>query len=176
MTNPLLNPASLQDYSAIRPEHVVPAITQLLDQARAAVNKAADPTTPATWQTVVEAVDDATEPLWRAWSAVGHLNAVMNTPELRAAYNEALPLVTEFSTWVGLHESLYQQYRRLRASTEFDTLPPARQRIIELALRDFRLSGVELPEHLRARYADLSEQEARSEEHTSELQSRPHLV
>lgn len=168
MTNPLLSPGDLQDYSAIRPEHVMPAITQLLERARAAVETVADPKRPATWSNIVDALDDATEPLWRAWSAVGHLNAVVNTPALRAAYNEALPLVTEFATWVGLHEGLYQQYKRLRESPEFAALPAHRQRIIELALRDFRLSGVELPEHLRARYAELSEQEAQISQKFSE--------
>ncbi|GAA5235683.1 M3 family metallopeptidase [Verticiella sediminum] len=160
MTNPLLNIGELQDFAAIRPEHVEPAIDTLLARARAAIEKAADPATPATWEAVIDAIDDAGEPLWRAWSAVGHLNAVVNTPELRAAYNAALPKVTEFSTWVGLHEGLYRQYKRLREDAGFAALSPTRQRIIELALRDFRLSGVELPQPQRERFAELSEEQA----------------
>src|SRR5690606_10922908 len=112
MSNPLLETGEFQDYARIQPEHVVPAITQLLERARVAVDRAADPALPAEWDTIVTPLEDASEPLWRAWSAVGHLNAVVNTPELRAAYNEALPAVTEFATWTGLHEGLYRQYKR----------------------------------------------------------------
>src|SRR5690554_776544 len=117
MTNPLLLTHDLLDFAAIRPEHIVPAIRQRLEEARQAVERIASPETPATWENVADALDDATEPLWRAWSAAGHLNAVVNTPELRAAYNEALPEVVAFSTWLGLHEGLYRQYRRIRESS-----------------------------------------------------------
>ncbi|MBU4610177.1 M3 family metallopeptidase [Achromobacter sp. GG226] len=167
MTNPLLHIGELQAFADIRPEHVEPAIDALLVQARDAVERAADPALPATWEAVVDPLDAATEPLWRAWSAVGHLNAVVNTPELRAAYNAALPKVTEFSTWVGLHEGLYRQYRRLHESVAAE-LPATRQRILELALRDFRLSGVELPPEQRARFAEISEAEAAASQKFSE--------
>lgn len=168
MTNPLLTIGEFQDYAAIRPEHIVPAIEHWLGEARAAVDNAADPALPPTWDAIILPLEDATEPLWRAWSAVGHLNAVVNTPELRAAYNAALPSVTEFGTWTGLHEGLYRQYKRLRDDAGFAELSPTRQRIIELALRDFRLSGVELPADQRARYAELSEKEAQVSQTFSE--------
>ncbi|MCK9509821.1 MAG: M3 family metallopeptidase [Pigmentiphaga sp.] len=168
MSNPLLHADGLQDFAAIRPDHIGPAVGELLAQARAAVERAADPATPATWEHLVDALDDATEPLWRAWSAAGHLNAVVNTPELREAYNEALPQVVEFSTWVGLHEGLYRQYRRLRDSAHFNDLPPVRQRIVELGLRDFRLSGVELPPADRKRFASLHERHAEVSQKFSE--------
>ena len=104
--NPLLAPVSdLVDYAAVTPAHIVPAVEELLGIARQAVEHAADPSLPATWEAVAEPLDTASERLWRAWSVAGHLNAVVNTPELREAY-AALPLVTEFSTWVGLHEGL----------------------------------------------------------------------
>src|SRR5690606_14508542 len=110
--NPLLSPiSSLIDYSRVTPEHIEPAIAALIDETRAAVERGADPSLPATWEAIVEPLEDASEKLWRAWSVAGHLNAVVNTPELRAAYNQCLPLVTEFSTWVGLHEGLYAQYK-----------------------------------------------------------------
>ncbi len=168
MTNPLLNIGELQDYAAIQPGHVAPAIESLLAAARTAVDHAADPALPPTWAAVIDPLDDASEPLWRAWSAVGHLNAVVNTPELRAAYNEALPKITEFATWVGLHEGLYQQYRRLHDDAGFAALSPTRQRIIELALRDFRLSGVELPADQRERFAEISDQQAQVSQKFSE--------
>ncbi|OZI53894.1 M3 family metallopeptidase [Bordetella genomosp. 5] len=169
MTNPLLAPvADLVDYAAVKPAHIVPAIEDLLASARKAVEHAADPSLEASWEAVVEPLDSASERLWRAWSVAGHLNAVVNTPELREAYNAALPLVTEFSTWVGLHEGLYRQYQRLAAAPDFASWDPVRRRVIELALRDFRLSGVELVGPARERYAEISDREAQVSQKFSE--------
>jgi oligopeptidase A len=167
--NPLLAPVSdLVDYAAVTPAHIVPAVEELLGIARQAVEHAADPSLPATWEAVAEPLDTASERLWRAWSVAGHLNAVVNTPELREAYNAALPLVTEFSTWVGLHEGLYKQYQRLAAAPDFAAWTPVRRRIVEMALRDFRLSGVELQGADRERYAAISDREAQASQKFSE--------
>ncbi|MFD4839046.1 M3 family metallopeptidase [Achromobacter sp. NPDC058515] len=167
--NPLLAPVSdLVDYAAVKPGHIVPAVEELLGIARQAVDHAADPALAPTWKAVVEPLDTASERLWRAWSVAGHLNAVVNTPELREAYNAALPLVTEFSTWVGLHEGLYKQYQRLAAAPDFASWTPVRRRIVEMALRDFRLSGVELQGADRERYAAISDREAQASQKFSE--------
>jgi oligopeptidase A len=167
--NPLLAPVSdLVDYAAVKPGHIVPAVEELLGVARRAVDLAAAPALAPTWEAVVEPLDTASERLWRAWSVAGHLNAVVNTPELREAYNAALPLVTEFSTWVGLHEGLYKQYQRLAAAPDFASWPPVRRRIVEMALRDFRLSGVELQGADRERYAAISDREAQASQKFSE--------
>lgn len=167
--NPLLAPVSeLVDYAAVKPAHIVPAVEELLGIARKAVDQAADPALAPTWEAVAEPLDTASERLWRAWSVAGHLNAVVNTPELREAYNAALPLVTEFSTWVGLHEGLYKQYQRLAASPDFASWTPVRRRIVEMALRDFRLSGVELQGADRERYAQISDREAQASQKFSE--------
>lgn len=167
--NPLLAPVSeLVDYAAVKPGHIVPAVEELLGIARQAVDQAADPALAPTWEAVVEPLDTASERLWRAWSVAGHLNAVVNTPELREAYNAALPLVTEFSTWVGLHEGLYKQYQRLAAAPDFASWTPVRRRIVEMALRDFRLSGVELQGADRERYAAISDREAQASQKFSE--------
>lgn len=167
--NPLLAPVSeLVDYAAVKPAHIVPAVEELLSIARKAVDQAADPALAPTWEAVVEPLDTASERLWRAWSVAGHLNAVVNTPELREAYNAALPLVTEFSTWVGLHEGLYKQYQRLAAAPDFASWTPVRRRIVEMALRDFRLSGVELQGADRERYAQISDREAQASQKFSE--------
>lgn len=167
--NPLLVPVSdAIDYQKVRPEHIEPAIRQGIDAARQAIERAASPDTPATYDAVVDAIDDVSGPLWRAWSVAGHLNAVVNTPELRDAYNQCLPLVTEFSTWVGLHTGLYQQYRRLAESPAFHSLPAPRQRVVTLALRDFRLGGVELEGQARERYAEISDQQAQASQKFSE--------
>ena len=167
--NPLLAPVSeLVDYAAVKPAHIVPAVEELLGIARKAVDQAADPALAPTWEAVAEPLDTASERLWRAWSVAGHLNAVVNTPELREAYNAALPLVTEFSTWVGLHEGLYKQYQRLAAAPDFASWTPVRRRIVEMALRDFRLSGVELQGADRERYAQISDREAQASQKFSE--------
>ncbi len=167
--NPLLAPVSeLVDYAAVKPAHIVPAVEELLGIARQAVDQAADPALAPTWEAVIEPLDTASERLWRAWSVAGHLNAVVNTPELREAYNAALPLVTEFSTWVGLHEGLYKQYQRLAAAPDFANWTPVRRRIVEMALRDFRLSGVELQGADRERYAEISDREAQASQKFSE--------
>jgi len=160
-SNPLLAPVSdLIDYAAITPAHIGPAIDTLLAHARAAVDAAADPALPATWDAIVAPLDAACAPLWRAWSVASHLNAVVNTPDLRAAYNAALPKVSAFGTWLGLHVGLYRQYQRLHDAADFTTQPAVRQRVINLALRDFRLSGVELQGEARQRYAAISERSA----------------
>lgn len=168
-SNPLLAPIdSLIDYAAIEPNHIEPAVSELIRDARIAVEKSANPRIEASWASFIEPLEDASEKLWRAWSVVGHLNAVVNTPALREAYNQCLPLITEFSTWAGLHTGLYAQYKRLKADPKFHDLSPARQRIVELALRDFRLSGVELQGKQRERYAEISDQEAQASQKFSE--------
>lgn len=167
--NPLLAPiTSLLDYAAIRPEHIETAIPELIEQARAAVEQVANSTEPPSWETIVDPLEDASERLWRAWSVAGHLNGVLNTAEIRSAYNACLPAITAYSTWVGLHKGLYAQYRRLRESATFHALSPARQRIVELALRDFRLSGVELEGEARQRYTEISDEAAQVSQKFSE--------
>jgi oligopeptidase A len=169
MMNPLLaSMDTLIDYAAIKPDHIAPAIEQLLGVAREAVTAAANPALEASWDAIVTPLDDASEPLWRAWSVAGHLNAVVNTPELRDVYNAMLGQITEFSTWVGLHVGLYTQYQRLHSSPDFKDWSPARKRVIELALRDFKLSGVELQGEARARYAAVSDQQSQVSQKFSE--------
>ncbi len=167
--NPLLVPAdAFIDYAAVRPAHLEPAIRQLISDTRAAIEAAAADTAPVTWENLVEAIEDPSERLNRAWSVAGHLNSVVNTPELRDAYNACLPLMSEFSTWVGLHTGLYQRYRELANSPAYAALSPTRRRIVDLALRDFRLSGVELEGAARETYARNAEQQAQASQKFSE--------
>ncbi|KAA1016027.1 M3 family metallopeptidase [Paraburkholderia panacisoli] len=158
--NPLLDFSDLPRFGEIRPEHVTPALDVLLADAAAAVERAALPITPASWADVVEPVERATEPLSRAWSVVGHLNAVADTPELRAAYGENLPRVTEFWSSVGQNLALYEKYKALNASSDFASLTGERKKILGNALRDFRLSGAELPEDQKPHFAELQERQA----------------
>jgi len=159
-SNPLLDFSGLPRFDAIRPEHVTPAIEQLIADARQVVQQLEAPADSVSWDSFVVPLEEATEHLGRAWGMVNHLNHVMDTPELRAAYNENQPKVTEFWTELGQNEALFDKYKQLRASGEYETLTPARKRIVENALRDFRLGGAELPEKQKQRFAEIQEQQA----------------
>lgn len=155
--NPLLDFSGLPRFDAIQPDHVGPAIDVLLAEAESAV-KAAESVRPVSWSTFVEPLDDATERLWRAWGQVGHLQGVVNTPELREAYNSNLPKVTRFGSALGQNLALFEQYRALAASEEATQYDPARRKVLDNALRDFRLGGAELDEAGKARYSAIREE------------------
>ena len=157
MTNPLLDFTGLPRFDAITPEHVTPAIDALLEQARAAV-AAARSVSPVTWESFVVPLDDATERLYRAWGQVSHLESVVNTPELRAVYNENLPKVTRFGSEVAQDLGLYAQYRKLADSPEAAGFDEARKQVLAQSLRSFRLGGAELDEAGKARFAAIREE------------------
>jgi oligopeptidase A len=162
-SNPLLDFSGLPRFDAIRPEHVTPAIEQLIAEARKVVDSLEAPSADnsVSWDNFVVPLEEATERLGRAWGVVNHLNHVMDTPELRATYNENQPKVTEFWTELGQNEALFGKYKQLHASPEFVNLTPARKRIVENALRDFRLGGAELPEKQKERFAEIQEEQAK---------------
>jgi oligopeptidase A len=161
VSNPLLDFSGLPRFDAIRPEHVTPAIEQLIADARQVVQQVEAPAGTVTWDNFVVPLEEATERLGRAWGVVNHLNHVMDTPELRAVYNENQPKVTEFWTELGQNEALFGKYKQLRAGADFATLSLARKRIVENALRDFRLGGAELPEKQKERFAEIQEEQAK---------------
>ncbi|MBS0308033.1 MAG: M3 family metallopeptidase [Proteobacteria bacterium] len=158
--NPLLDFSDLPRFDAIKPEHVTPAVDGLIAQSRAVVTQLEAPMAQVSWENFVEPLENATEKLSRAWGVVGHLNAVADTPELRAAYNENLPKVTEFWTELAQNLALFEKYKALQASPAFAALSMARQKIITNAVRDFRLGGAELPENKKERFAEIQEQHA----------------
>jgi oligopeptidase A len=155
--NPLLDFSGLPRFDTIRPEHVGPAIDTLLAEAEAAV-KHAETVSPVTWDSFVVPLDDATEKLWRAWGQVNHLQGVLNSPELRKAYNDNLPRITRFSSAIGQNLALFSQYRALAEATDPATLDAARAKTLDNALRDFRLGGAELPDAQKARFAAVREE------------------
>ena len=157
MTNPLLDFFGLPRFDAIRAEHVAPAIDELLSEAEAAVERAGA-VAPVTWDRFITPLEDATERLGRAWGQVTHLQSVMNTPELREAYNAALPRVTGFFSALAQDQALYAQYRALADAPEFQDYDAARRKAVENALRDFRLGGAELPDAQRARFAEVQQE------------------
>jgi oligopeptidase A len=156
--NPLLDFSSLPRYSEIKPEHVTPAIDTLLAQSRAVLAQAADAATPATWAAFVEPMDDANERLSRAWGQVSHLHSVLDSPELREVYNENLPKITQFYAELGQNLALFHKYKALAASPEFFGLSPARKKIIDNELRDFKLGGADLPEDQKPRFMAIQEE------------------
>jgi oligopeptidase A len=156
--NPLLDFSSLPRFSTIKPADVKPAVDQLIADARATVETIATATVPPTWENFVTPLDDVTERLSRAWGVVGHLNAVVNSPELRDAYNGMLPTVTDF--WAGLSqdERLFAKYKQIRASSGIFGLNAAQNKAIDNELRDFVLGGAELPADKKARFKAVQEE------------------
>ncbi len=155
--NPLLDFSGLPRFAQIKPEHIAPAIAQLLAENRALLTKLTSDLTAPTWQNFVAPMEDANERLSRAWGPAGHLNAVMNSPELREAYNATLPMITQFYTELGQNLELFKKFKALQQSDEYAGLSAARQKIIRNELRDFRLGGAELPEQQKARYLKIQE-------------------
>ncbi len=158
--NPLLSLDALPAWDRIRPEHVAPAVDALLAEADAALEQAVSTATPADYDALSAVLDVATERLGRAWGAVRHLNAVMDTPELRAAYTENLPRITEFHTRMGADERLYAKYKAILAAPAAAALSPARRKALSNAVRDFVLSGAELQGEAKARFTQIQERQA----------------
>ena len=160
MHNPLLTPEGLPAFDAIRPEHVAPAIDELLAAASAALEQAVGPDVPADFDALSRVLSVATEQLGRAWGAVSHLSHVADTPELRAAHAAALPKVTEFTVRQGSDERLYAKYRALADSPAAAQLSAPRREALSHWLRDFKLGGADLQGEAKARYAAIQDRMA----------------
>ena len=168
MTNPLLEAHDLPAFAHIAPADVGPAIDVLLRDAEAALELVTSDAFPADYDALSSILDVATERLGRAWSAVSHLNAVADTPELRAAYNENLPRITAFHTRLGADERLYAKYKAVLASPQAATLSAPRRQVLAHAMRDFVLSGAELHGEAKARFAVIRERLAALSQQYSE--------
>jgi oligopeptidase A len=156
MNNPLLDFSNLPLFDRIRPEHVTPALDALLADAEAALSTVTAPEFPAQWAAIAGVLDIATEHLGRAWGAVSHLNSVADTPELRAAFNAALPKVTEFWTRLGADERLYAKYKAIDPAS----LNAEQKQAHKNAMRNFVLGGAELTGVDRERFAKIQERQA----------------
>lgn len=155
MTNPLLTFQGLPPFSAIRPEDIVPAVSAALDDCRAVVEKVVAQPGPFTWDNLCQPLAEVDDRLSRIWSPVSHLNSVKNSPELREAYEQSLPLLSEFGTWVGQHAGLYNAYRNLKQGDAFNQLTKAQQKAVDNSLRDFELSGIGLDAEKQKRYGEI---------------------
>ncbi|MRI33349.1 oligopeptidase A [Endozoicomonas sp. OPT23] len=155
MTNPLLEQCELPPFTKITPEQVKPAVEQIISDSEAAIEKLLNETTSFSWSSLQEPMDSIGDRLSQSWSPVGHMNAVVNSDELRDAYNSCLPLLSEYSTKMGQNQKLYQAYFSLSESGEFNKLDSAQQKVIEDNLRDFKLAGVALSEDKKVRYGEI---------------------
>ncbi|MCG2578529.1 M3 family metallopeptidase [Dechloromonas sp. XY25] len=156
--NPLLDFSDLPRFDLIQPEHVKPAIESLLADGRTLIERLTAESTPATWTDFAGALSDGLEGFGRAWGIVGHLHSVNDVPAWREAYNEMLPEVSRFYTELGQNLALFDKYRALKGRPEYATLSREQQKIIDNEIRDFRLSGAELPEDQKPRYQAIMEE------------------
>ena len=157
-TNALLDFSGLPRFDAITPSDVQPAIDLLLANNRALVERLTSDEVPATWSTFAAPLADEIEQLSRAWGVVGHLHSVNDIPEWREAYNGMLPEVSRFFAELGQNLKLFAKYKAIRESSKYATLTPAQRKIVDNEIRDFRLSGAELPEDQKPRFQAISEE------------------
>lgn len=155
MTNPLLEKHELPPFDLIQAEHVIPAIDEILADNRSKV-EALLKQDKFTWDNLIKPLEELDDRLQQAFSPVSHMNSVVNTPELRDAYNEALPKLSEYHTEMGQKAELFKAYESIRNSDEFGGLEQAQKKTIDNALRDFKLSGIDLPEEDKKRFAEIS--------------------
>lgn len=156
--NPLLDFSDLPRFDQIQPEHVKPAITQLLAEGRVLIERLTADTTPATWGDFAGALSEGLEGFGRAWGVVGHLHSVNDIPAWREAYNEMLPEVSRFYSELGQNLKLFDKYRALKKSEAYATLTAEQQKIVDNEIRDFRLGGAELPEDQKPRFQAIMEE------------------
>ena len=154
MANPLLETSDLPQFSKIKPEHIQPAVEQLIQECRKTTEQVLNQPN-FSWENFCQPLAEVNERLSRAWSPVSHLNAVKNSPELREVYQACLPLLAEYGTWVGQHQGLYNAYLQLKNSAEFANYSQAQKKAIENSLRDFELSGISLPAEQQKRYGEI---------------------
>lgn len=161
MNNPLLENSTLPQFSKIKPEHIEPAIDSLLSEARLVIEQHLQATTDYSWGNLVEPIENIEDKLNKAWSPISHMNSVVNTDELRNAYNACLPKLSEYSTEMGQNKALFNAYQYISDSDAYPSLDTAQQKIITNALRDFRLSGIDLTEAKQQRYKEISQELSR---------------
>ncbi len=154
MTNPLIGLEGLPPFSQIKPEHIVPALKQGIEDCKQTIEQVLAQES-YTWDNFIVPLDEVDDKLTRLWSPVSHMHSVVNSEELRAAYDECLPLISEYSTFVGQHQGLFLATKAIAESDEFVNLSEAQQKAINNSLRDFKLSGIALPEEKQKRYGEI---------------------
>ena len=158
MNNPLLDLSGLPRFSLIKPEHVEPAIDQVLADCRAQVETLLASNSEFTWDNLIQPLEDMDERLSRVWSPVSHMNSVVNSDELRASYNACLGKLSNYGTEMGQNAELFKAYQSIAKGDEYHRLDRAQKKIIDNSIRDFRLSGIDLNDDQQARYKALMEE------------------
>jgi oligopeptidase A len=158
MSNPLLEMSGLPPFSRIKPEHVEPAVDQILAESRAQVEALLGATNDYTWDNLVQPLEAMEERFGRIWSPVSHMNSVVNSDALRSAYNACLPKLSDYATEMGQHEGLYKAFKQIAEGSEYQRLDAAQKKIIDNAMRDFRLSGIDLPKEKQVRYKEIMQE------------------
>ncbi len=156
MSNPLLESTELPQFSKIKPEHIIPAVDKLLTQAREVVNQCLQQDI-YTWENLIDPIENIEDKLNKAWSPVSHLNSVLNSDELRDAYNACLAKLSEYSTEMGQNKALFKAYQSIKTGPEFTKLAMAQKKIIDNTLKDFQLSGIDLDNDKQQRYKEISQ-------------------
>ena len=156
--NPLLTMTGLPPFSQITATHVEPAIDALLAENRKTVDALLSATEKYTWDNLVQPLEEMEDRLSRVWSPISHMNSVVNSEALRNAYNACLPKLSEYSTEMGQNVRLYQAYKTIKDSNQYQQLDVAQKKIIDYALRDFHLSGVDLPDDKKIRFKEIQQQ------------------
>ncbi len=156
MQNPLLTFTDLPPFSKIKPEHIQPAVEQMIQNCRTAIETVLQNKETPTWDNICAPLAESDDKLSRIWSPIGHMNAVVNSQELREAYEACLPLLSDYSTWVGQHKPLYEAYKAIKQGSEFNSLSCAKQKTVNNALRDFELSGIALSTNDQVRFGEIS--------------------
>ncbi len=156
--NPLLDLSGLPRFTAILPEHVEPALDAMLARNRGEREHLVTAGKPYSWNSFAQPMEDMEERLGRLWSPVSHLNAVMNSEPLRAAYNRCLPKLSDYQTDLGQDERVYRAYKAIAADASFAELTAAQRKIVEHTLRDFRLSGAELGAAEKSRFREIQQE------------------
>ena len=154
--NPLLDVEGLPRFAAIRPEHVGSALDALLVSNQAVIGQLESAVRDdADWESFAQPLEDLEDRLQKMWSPVSHLNAVADTEDLRDAYQNSLEKLTAYRAALGQNKTIFQGYRNIQAHADFSGLDAAKRKVILNAVRDFRLSGVELEGKERARFKDI---------------------
>ncbi|THB75113.1 MAG: oligopeptidase A [Gammaproteobacteria bacterium] len=158
MTNPLLETTDLPQFSKINPADIQPAIEGIIESNKSNLDQLLQSTKQFTWNNFIAKIEKDEDKLSKAWSPVGHMNSVVNTSELRDAYNACLPILSKYATEFGQNESVYRAYKQIADSAEFKELDEGQQKTIEYALRDFHLSGVDLPSAKKEAFKEIKQE------------------
>ena len=161
MTNPILFRDSLPLFDQIKPSHISPAIEGILKEANSLIHSLKVMGGSISWENFVEPIEMVSEKISRAWGQIEHLNAVVNSDDLRKAYNDNLIKLTEFYTNLSQDEALYKKYQSLKDGEIFESLTPPQKRIIDNVLREFKLGGAELNELEKVRFKVIQEKLAK---------------